>query len=64
MVSSAKDNAQAVANVATLRGQRHTDNALLMRDSFMKYVNSDLGLLSWHLDYTFVEPNKHFFAIA
>ena len=51
MVSLAKDNTQAVANVTTLRKQRHTDNALLTRASLTKYVNSDTDLLSWQLDY-------------
>ena len=40
-----------MANVPSLRGSRRSEDALHMRDSLMEYTNSDLGSLSWQLDY-------------
>ena len=40
-----------IANVPGLRGSRRSEDALLMRNSLMEYTNSDLGSLSWQLDY-------------
>ena len=40
-----------MANVPALRESRRSEDALHMRDSLMEYINSDLGSLSWQLDY-------------
>ena len=40
-----------MANVPVLRGSGHSEDALHMRDNLMEYTNSNLGLLSWQLDY-------------
>ena len=40
-----------MANVPALRGSRRSEVALHMRDSLIEYTNSDLGSLSWQLDY-------------
>ena len=40
-----------MANVPALRGSRCSEDALHLRDSLMEYTNSDLGSLSWQLDY-------------
>ena len=49
--NSGEDASQGMARVAALRGQRRSDDALLMRDSLMEYGNSDLGSLSWQIDH-------------
>ena len=40
-----------IANVPALRGSRRSEDALHKIDSLMEYTNSDLGSLSWQLDY-------------